>query len=1215
MKKYFLSFAFLVFFSFIGYSQQQNPFYKFYFNGNDITSVVPSFGNSIFLIGSREAGIGIFNLDSMKYLGLVQKPFAPIPSHNIRALRKFSSDILWICTDRGLLRLRGNDFVVYNTQNSPLPSDVVNDIFVDALGIWWIATDQGLVSKSDTVWTVYNTSNSGIPDNYIIDINVDQVGNVWVATPNGLGMFDRTNWFVFNTNNSGLPDNFITFIEFDRVNNSKWVGTFHSGLVHWIGDNFNVFDTTNSALPSNMVTSFAFDTLYNKWIGTGNGLVYISQNGWTVYNKDNSNLSDNHINSIYVDGRNRKLVSTKNKLTIIEDTNFIPVSFENSKLPTNYVQKVVEGVDLVKWIMTPNGLVSYNGSQWNVYDASNSPIVSSINDIAADKDNNIWIATDSGLVIKGGLSGWQTIFPYPDNAPSNRITRLLPTSRGVWFGTDSGLVVLNNGVWNRLDTIYSTKLNGYISALSSRWVVDSLGAYERVYAGLARNGIAVFERDTVRFIDDSNSPLLMMYITDVKEDNNGRLFVGTLEQGLLTFDTMWVSHNPISGDFPDFTVQNIAFDKQNKPWVTTLSGGIWVATNDTTYVVITEENYPFYSNNFNSVYADLSNNIWISTQYGLYVFNKDTIKPELKLKQYDIEVCQGNTFSVDFYSFYPFEQNNRFVVELSDLYGNFDSVTVIGSIQSRTSRPILCYIPKNTPIGENYKLRIVATNPMMFSQPSGFTDRLVINPLPIPKINGDSIICATGVIKLWASREGMDSDLWSFVWNVEGGTLLSPATDDTIFVRFDTVQVGRVHLTAFTDKGCSDSVSKEIKVSSPPGRILNGQTRVCSGDAFIYSTTDSANIQNIWSVINGKLEKKLAHNVVIVRWGSQTHGWVKLRRINQYGCVDSVMLKVDVFETPNAVLTGPNEVYVEQVAKYKTSRTDSTVIHKWSVVNGVIIGRDDGDTVEIGWPSGGIGKVKLVQRSIAGCNDSSELLVRIFEKVALFGDTLVCENTETYFEAISNLGANNQWYVEGGTITSNPQNRRVWVRWGNPGIAKIKLVQWVPGSIFRDSILKTVRIAGVPAKPFIVDSGGYLYSSAPFGNQWYFNGQIMFGDTTRSIVPLRTGYYTVKVKTAPNCESEMSDPFYFVSSVDDDEGGIAIYPNPTTGNLLVQVEKEVIVENLLVKDLLGFELIKVDGREILNNKTIDLSSLSSGTYYIVLKVAGKEITKPIVLVK
>ncbi|MFN3781752.1 MAG: hypothetical protein ACK4SO_06220, partial [Candidatus Kapaibacteriota bacterium] len=474
----------------------------------------------------------------------------------------------------------------------------------------------------------------------------------------------------------------------------------------------------------------------------------------------------------------------------------------------NYIQKVVEGTNLVKWIATTYDLISYDGNNWTVYNSTNSPITHQINDIALDNDNNLWVATDSGLFVRRfKTNDWLSYYYDSLGLISDIVYKVLPTTRGVWIGTDSGLVLYDGGTWIRYDTMYGAKLNGIITSLSSKFVEDSIGTYERVYVGLGYEGIAVFERDTVRFIDDSNSPFSMIYITDVKEDLSGKLFVGSLAQGLYTYDSLWLVHNPLTGDFPDFTVKSITFDQFNRPWATTLAGGIWTQLNDTTSIVFSEDGYPFYTNEFNDVFVDLSNNKWISTSYGLYVFNEDTIKPELKLKSYNFQVCQDGTFSLDFYSFFEFREGNNFVVKLSDTTGRFDTTYIIGSIQSRSNRPIRCYIPKNTSPSDKYKLQVISTNPPLISHPSGLMERLVVRPLPVPKIRGDSVICSSEIAKLWAVRQGDGSDLWDFVWRVDGGELLSPPTNDTILVRFQDVPFGTVVLYVYNPYGCVDSTS------------------------------------------------------------------------------------------------------------------------------------------------------------------------------------------------------------------------------------------------------------------------------------------------------------------------------------------------------------------------------------------------------------------------
>ncbi|MCX7879241.1 MAG: T9SS type A sorting domain-containing protein [Ignavibacteria bacterium] len=1172
----FLSLAFSTFY--ITFSQP-NPKYRFYFNGNDITSICPVFGSSIFLFGSREAGIGAFDLDSFKYVGFFQKIVSPIPSHNIRFIKRFSPDTIWIGTDRGLIRFRSNQIVVFDTSNSDLPSNVINDITIDASGSKWIATDNGLVFYNDNTWTIYDISNSGLPSNYINYVKIDVFGNVWVATPNGLSMYDRNQWYVWNSSNSDLPDDHITFIEFDPINNSRWIGTLQGGLVNWVGNDFIVYDTSSSLLPSNTITSFAFEGTQNKWIGTSNGLVFISPRGWTVFNTSNSNLSDNYINTIYIAPNRLRLIGTRNKVTVVRDTIFLKVDFMNSLLPTNFVKEVNEGQDLVKWISTPYELVSYDGANWNVFNTRNSPLRKQINAIEVDNQNRVWVATDSGLFIRDRNS-WSSYYYGLSGLPSNRVTHLLSVDNNMWIGTDSGLVLLKDGNWIRYDTIFVGRFSRVVSALAK----SDRG---RIYVGLGNNGVAVIEENNIWFYDAFNSPLFGLFVTSIGEDKFGKLYVGTAFQGLFTFDTVWVSHTPTTG-FPDLTVLDITFDKLGFPWITTRNAGI-VHIRDTNMYVYNEKNSPFYTNDFQSVFVDISNNKWIATRYGLYVFNQDTIKPELRMKSVPTSICVGNTVSVEFYSFYDFKPGNRFNIELSDSAGNFSRPLVIGSAIAIRRVPILCYVPTNIPASNFYRMRVVSTNPKIVSADNGFN--ISIHSLPKPVIVGDSVVCSAQIQRVWAKTELNHG----YFWRVEGGSILNNPTSDTIIIRWDTVKTGHIILTAVNQFNCLDSAKLIVHISRLPGKILTGPRRVCSGQTFIYSTSDSVNIKNYWTVRNGVVESKPLNNIALIRWGNTSPGVIILKRVNEFGCVDSVRLTVEIYSKPNPTISGKKEAMKEEVVKYITKRANPQVVNNWSVTKGRIIGSSKGDTVTVGWAEPGIGKVKLVQVTPEGCFDSTELIVRIFEYAAMAGDTIVCENNETFFEAISNLGANSQWKVQGGTISGSSQNRRVWVRWGSSGTGRIKLVQWVTGSTFKDSIEKVVRILRKPTKPVITDSLGFLYSSAPYGNQWYFNGKILYGDTSNRILPLWTGYYTVQVTTAPGCTSEISDPYYAISSVEESKAHIHFYPNPTSEYLFLLVEDDLVGE-IVVRDLLGTELKRFELISGQKQYYFDLKDLTSGTY-------------------
>nr|MCU0325266.1 hypothetical protein [Spirosomataceae bacterium] len=72
------------------------------------------------------------------------------------------------------------------------------------------------------------------------------------------------------------------------------------------------------------------------------------------------------------------------------------------------------------------------------------------------------------------------------------------------------------------------------------------------------------------------------------------------------------------------------------------------------------------------------------------------------------EFCAGNSITVDFTTTGTFNSGNQFLVQLSDRNGDFANAVTIGT--SATTGSVPCTIPLNTPDGENYLIRVLATN-------------------------------------------------------------------------------------------------------------------------------------------------------------------------------------------------------------------------------------------------------------------------------------------------------------------------------------------------------------------------------------------------------------------------------------------------------------------------------------------------------------------------
>ncbi len=71
----------------------------------------------------------------------------------------------------------------------------------------------------------------------------------------------------------------------------------------------------------------------------------------------------------------------------------------------------------------------------------------------------------------------------------------------------------------------------------------------------------------------------------------------------------------------------------------------------------------------------------------------------------------GERFNLALKTSSAFASNNVFTVQLSDRFGSFASFTEIGKINARIDTTIQCQIPDTIPVGNQYKIRVAASNP------------------------------------------------------------------------------------------------------------------------------------------------------------------------------------------------------------------------------------------------------------------------------------------------------------------------------------------------------------------------------------------------------------------------------------------------------------------------------------------------------------------------
>lgn len=303
-------------------------------------------------------------------------------------------------------------------------------------------------------------------------------------------IFSQNVWTVYNTFNSSIADNMLRCIEEDSVG-TIWIGT-DNGISKFNGTTFTTIDSSNSGLPVNQIRSIAFDSANNLWVGTLQaGFAIFDGTDWTNYNSFNSNLPDDQVRTISFDTAKGVWLGTTGGVLNINDEGWTVYTMFNSPLGANNVNKIFIDKNNVKWIGTVNGGISkLEGNTWTVYNHNNSGLTdNTVLDLENDVYGNVWFAT-----------------------PAQGLGRY----NGNWFFRNN---VNSNIASNALSCV----------EITANTDVKYMGSMDK---GLIRwNNNLNFDSFTV-----NNSPMPENNVTCMKIARDGKIYIGTLQSGLVVFN-------------------------------------------------------------------------------------------------------------------------------------------------------------------------------------------------------------------------------------------------------------------------------------------------------------------------------------------------------------------------------------------------------------------------------------------------------------------------------------------------------------------------------------------------------------------------------------------------------------------------------------------------------------------------------------------------------
>ena len=566
-----------------------------------------------FLWISTGNGLNRFDGYSSKVFKSIPDDSTSLSDNRILVSFEDKNGYIWIGTMQGGL----NKYDKYTQKIKRYPFNINDDntlkgervfsIYQDSKDLLWIGTSSGLFLyiKEKDIFQNKNSFCFGDKKAYTVRfIKEDFSGNLWIGTSNGLYIIDasRNKVTSLNTSNSQLNNNFINGITFDK-NNNAYIATEKGVNIYNLKTKkftYLLAHTDLNSISSNIINCILYDQLGYLWIGTNLGLDLYDPNTNSIihfkHNPQNSySISFDFITHLFEDNAGNIWISTFsggiNKYIKTQPNISI---FSSSILNTssNMITSLTEINSNLLLLGTYEGLgiLNLNNQQFTPFFKNNeirkSPISSCIVSLAKESQNIFWFGTLSKGLVRFNLKTKEMINYTPDTEPSindiNVNVLTFDKNNTLWIGTISG----------------------------------GIARYDK-----AKNIFIKYQHNPNDSTSLSNNRIKTIFV-----DSRNNIWIGT-EKGLNIYDRdkncfkriKYSLKDPYS--LNDDHITGITEDKDGNIWVGTFSGGINKYEINTNKFIHYAEKYVPFSYQIKSLLVDDENNLWFSTNNGLFRYN------------------------------------------------------------------------------------------------------------------------------------------------------------------------------------------------------------------------------------------------------------------------------------------------------------------------------------------------------------------------------------------------------------------------------------------------------------------------------------------------------------------------------------------------------------------------------------------------------------------
>ena len=558
-----------------------------------------------------------------------------------------------------------------------------NVVFEDHLGFLWLGTDSGLYrydghSLIENQYDVFDEHS--IPNNSINSILEDDLGNLWIGSESYLIFYDRkTNRF------KGYYKNNTSKVLGKSSNGTIWANLRNTGVVKILPNEkvedivfqteFNYKQENNIWAKEKQINHFAEDKYGRMWFASPNGIQVFGKDSKLVetgFTKNTDFLINTKSNKFIASTTEGLFVlgygKANNQLKILETYTDFP---SNKSLLPEFTTLALEAETSTLWIATQSGLIKgirnnneYTFDNINNSNDQNATNQRSINSLALDRYNNLWIATNKGV---NKYIGRTSIFEY--TGMDEHLTNFFPQSlmkensreflmtinqKGLYrFNKSSNISELLLGTNENYTVVkkdfksselligFGTSLlkSGNYNQKNEILEVDTLQQFSKgikdiipldeneIWVGLWGGGIDIVNTDESisDFKIKTISLLMGKNVSVMHLDKMQNLWIGTRGDGLFKIDLVKEeikTFNPtIKDGLSSNAILSLMETGQGNIWIGTRGGGLNFYNPQHQIIKTFGKKEGLLSSTISSIEMDMSGNLWLSTHGGISRFN------------------------------------------------------------------------------------------------------------------------------------------------------------------------------------------------------------------------------------------------------------------------------------------------------------------------------------------------------------------------------------------------------------------------------------------------------------------------------------------------------------------------------------------------------------------------------------------------------------------